>query len=163
MRLILFLVTAFLFSGCLKTEKNTTCGANPPQEVKFQNGFVVFANVFSPDGDSRDDAFGPVSYNLKSFHLTIKDGNDIVFETSDLNAWWDGTVGTEKKSGLYTYTFHGESNDGEMVEFEGQICSISNKEDVCFDRFSEFRFISLYKDGKFGDPEQYRGLYNRCD
>jgi gliding motility-associated-like protein len=68
-----------------------------------------FPKAFTPNGDNVSDVFGVVSncenqitdYSLKIFNRWGK----IVFESSDLNAFWDGSYGSEKSpADIYFYT-----------------------------------------------------------
>lgn len=164
MRLLYFLLAATVIWGCNKTEKNYSCGVNPELNVQFDGGFVALANVFTPDGDGVDEAFGPVSYGLSSFRLVVYGEDDkVVFESTDFSKWWDGRVEGAVKSGAYKYAFESSTSKGETISKTGTVCVITPNTQFCYQSFSGFRFISLYSNGVFGDPSVYLEKYNKCD
>lgn len=71
--------------------------------------FYDIPNVFTPDGDGRNDVLNPFPYRfISSIKLQVFNrwGN-LVFETSDLDINWDGKdgeSGAELSNGVYFYT-----------------------------------------------------------
>ncbi len=62
-------------------------------------------NVFSPNGDSKNEIFSAVGDNLTSFTLKVFNrwGN-LLFETNSIDNGWDGTFkGSKVSSGTYVY------------------------------------------------------------
>ena len=62
-------------------------------------------NVFSPNGDSKNETFNAVGDNLTGFSLKIFNrwGN-LLFETNSIGNGWDGThKGSKVSSGTYVY------------------------------------------------------------
>jgi hypothetical protein len=164
MRYVFLLILFITCIACNKPVKDHTCGMNPEFYKKFDGGFVALANVITPDGDSLDEAFGPVSYGLQSMSLVIKDAKDnTVYESTEFDKWWDGRMKGEVTEGNYTYFFKATTTHGEEIVNAGQVCVITGKTDICFDKFDNFRFISLYSQGSWGNPEVYREKYNHCD
>ncbi len=164
MRILYFLVFLAILAGCNKTEKNYSCGVNPELNVQFEGGFVALGNVFSPDGDGLDEAFGPVSYGLKSMKLVVYDKEDkVAFESTDLSKWWDGRIEGNVKTGSYKYSFEATTEKGEAITKTGQVCIITESTKYCYQSFSSFKFISLFSKGIFSSPDVYIEKYNKCD
>jgi gliding motility-associated-like protein len=67
---------------------------------------VWMPNTFTPNGDGLNDCVAPVLVNVleQDYHLIITDrwGN-VVFETTEHNACWDGTFQGQKIAGVYTW------------------------------------------------------------
>jgi gliding motility-associated-like protein len=84
---------------------------NPKDCMK---GFYV-PTAFSPNNDGRNDLFRPMLFgHVKKYHFVIYSRwGQVLFETTELNRDWDGTVaGTLQQSNVYTwmctYQFEGE-------------------------------------------------------
>lgn len=73
-------------------------------------------NVFTPDGDGRNDCFKVIVENEKLFILQIFNSEGIkVFESTDKNNCWNGVnmnTGELCKKGIYTYKYMYELNTG---------------------------------------------------
>ncbi len=89
------------------------------------NESIFLPNVFSPNGDLLNDAFGPNLQGFTNYSTMIYDrwGNLVV--TIKENALWDGTKnGTPCPEGVYVYTFKGTLNSGKEVERVGSVTLI---------------------------------------
>ncbi|MDP4221925.1 MAG: gliding motility-associated C-terminal domain-containing protein [Bacteroidota bacterium] len=67
---------------------------------------ITVPNVFTPDGDSRNDLFRPVlTFIPREYHLVITDRQGrTLFETRDSDVTWDGTSGGEPVAeGVYLW------------------------------------------------------------
>jgi gliding motility-associated-like protein len=67
---------------------------------------VWMPNTFTPNGDGLNDCVAPVLVNVveQDYHFIITDrwGN-VVFETTEHHACWDGTFQGQKIAGIYTW------------------------------------------------------------
>ncbi|TAE84362.1 MAG: gliding motility-associated C-terminal domain-containing protein, partial [Bacteroidetes bacterium] len=80
---------------------NTTCIENCPE--------YVLPNVFTPNGDGRNDLFIPFPYRfVKGVNFSVFNRWGIeVFNTTNIDLLWDGTDQTNGKplqDGVYFYT-----------------------------------------------------------
>lgn len=69
---------------------------------------IYFPNAFSPDGDTRNDFFGPYGHYIDEFEMTVFDRwGEQVFTTKDPMVLWDGSVNGsgEAMTGVYVYTY----------------------------------------------------------
>lgn len=92
--------------------------------AKDCNTFYV-ANAFSPDGDGRNENFGPVGeYNLESYEFFVYSRWGIlVFYTNDINQHWDGRNknGIKVEQGVYTYLFKIKEPNVELYQLSGTV------------------------------------------
>ena len=87
-------------SACPYIITNTLNYSPPPNLPDY----IVKSNVFSPDGDGKNDKFDLNQFaNVKDFHLEIFNRwGKKVFETSDLTNQWDGKInGSPGDEGVY--------------------------------------------------------------
>jgi gliding motility-associated-like protein len=99
-------------AGCFYvTAVDTNGNEGPPGEkVCFDNcPFYELPNVFTPDGNGKNDLFHPFPYRyVKDIDLKIYNRwGMVVFETRDPDVNWNGktdNTGEELPSGVYFYT-----------------------------------------------------------
>jgi gliding motility-associated-like protein len=107
----------YLDSGTFKItlityNPNAVC-YNPPDtmtvEVHADSCDLFIPNVFSPNGDSKNDVFDFVAEGYTQYHLKIFDRwGLLVFESTDNNIKWNGKInntGGEAPDGTYYYIF----------------------------------------------------------
>lgn len=97
---ITYTVTGINSAGCRDTARVA---------IKiFENVYSVYIpNAFTPNGDGKNDTFGPLSINpIKSTNLNIYNRfGGIVFSSKERNYKWDGTFkGISQPVGVYVYT-----------------------------------------------------------
>ncbi|MBG9376890.1 gliding motility-associated C-terminal domain-containing protein [Panacibacter sp. DH6] len=68
---------------------------------------VIFPNAFSPNGDGKNDYFGPryAGCNIKNYRLIIYDRwGSLLFQANDITKKWDGTRNSiTQQPGAYVY------------------------------------------------------------
>jgi len=99
--------------GCLDTSS---------LEVKVLPVFWV-PDAFTPNGDGLNDLFIPVMRGIANYHCCVFDrwGN-LIFETYDLNAGWDGTFHNLKcQQDVYAYTITTSDFLGNSNKYVGHI------------------------------------------
>ena len=96
--------------GCVYVQKIT---------LIVGKGYVlVVPNAFTPNNDSLNDTFRPVTKALKNVHLDIYDtwGSLIYSETGDVLRGWDGKIkGINAENGNYYCKVSGETFYGTIV------------------------------------------------
>ncbi len=96
--------------GCVYVQKIT---------LLVGKGYVlVVPNAFTPNNDTLNDTFRPVTKGLKNVHLDVYDtwGSLIYSETGDVLRGWDGKLkGINAENGNYFCKVSGETFYGEIV------------------------------------------------
>ncbi len=85
---------------------------------------ITVPNLFTPDGDSRNDLFRPVlTFIPGSYQLVITDRQGrTLFETRDYEASWDGTAGGEPVAeGVYLWFIKVTAPSGKIYSRTGTI------------------------------------------
>jgi gliding motility-associated-like protein len=99
-----------------------TCSA--PTEI------ITVPNVFTPNNDLHNDRFRPVlSFTPSEYHLIICDRqNNILFETKDYLAEWDGAQnGNPQPQGVYLWFLKLTTPSGKNITRTGTITIIRNR------------------------------------
>jgi gliding motility-associated-like protein len=79
-------------------------------------------NVFSPNGDGKNDFYSFKMLNIKSLDITIFNRwGQIVYESTDVNATWNGQSqdGSDVSDGTYFYKFKATGAQNEPFEGHG--------------------------------------------
>ena len=95
------------------------CIDNYTLTIPFKDDLVYYVpNTFTPDGDEHNQAWGPVftkGFDPYNFHLLIFNRwGELIWESNDANAKWDGTYGIDGKKvqqGTYTYKIKFQSKE----------------------------------------------------
>jgi gliding motility-associated-like protein len=101
-------VTAVNASGCAATAEVTVTVIKK----------IAMLKTFSPNGDGNNDVFRipavDPAFTMGTF--TILDGTGkVVFQTSDINKGWDGTIkGAKAPTGMYSYSITGTLQTGKI-------------------------------------------------
>jgi gliding motility-associated-like protein len=85
---------------------------------------VVLPNAFSPNGDGLNDTWGIKVFGIvKLSYLRIFNRwGQVVFETTDINRRWDGTIkGTPLPMGTYYWILKGVDHLGKSIEEKGPV------------------------------------------
>ena len=97
-----------LFTVRLEITNANQCKNDTQLMVFVEPAFsVTIPNAFSPNGDGLNDVWGPVGVlqGVKGYELLIFNRwGEILFQTKDVNATWDGTyMGDPVPEGFYQY------------------------------------------------------------
>jgi gliding motility-associated-like protein len=86
---------------------------------------LYIPNTFTPNGDEHNDFLLTTGDYVKSFNIRIYDRWGVMmFESSDLNYYWDGTFGGKKvPDGVYTYVvkYAHDLNTDEKLTLSGHV------------------------------------------
>ena len=97
------------------------CGAAiAKKNVSFEKCFSLFPNVFTPNGDGKNDLFKITNgIGLKNYHFQIFDRyGERIFETNSFTKGWDGTYKNIKQGiGVFIWqcTFS-EGNNAKIIK-----------------------------------------------
>jgi len=101
-----------------------------PHVVNVKESSLDVPNVFTPNGDGINDEFRVAYSSLKKFEMVIYNRwGRKVYESSDPEEGWDGTVGGKTGApGVYFYHIRGEGyNEDEVHKKEGAVHLIRDK------------------------------------
>jgi gliding motility-associated-like protein len=91
---------------------------------------ITVPTAFTPDNNLVNDMFSPVlSFTPTEYHLVITDRqNNIMFESSDFQAQWDGTKnGTPLSQGVYLWFLRVKTPSGKIITRSGTVTIIKNR------------------------------------
>lgn len=91
---------------------------------------IMVPTAFTPDNNLVNDMFSPVlSFTPTEYHLVITDRqNNIMFESSDFQAQWDGTKnGTPLSQGVYLWFLRVKTPSGKIITRSGTVTIIKNR------------------------------------
>lgn len=96
--------------------------------VNVKEEFIMYVpNTFTPDGDQFNNVFQPVltsGFDPYSFHMLIFNRwGEVVFESYDFNAAWDGTYGGKPvKDGTYIWKIEvSDKDDAHRRQLTGHV------------------------------------------
>lgn len=91
-----------------------------------------FPNAFTPDGDGRNDLFGPVGHDIDEFEMTVFNRwGEAIFTTTSLDDLWAGTVngGDMATTGVYVYKYRATGLYFPSTEGYGHVTLLKGTQD----------------------------------
>jgi len=116
----------FIESGDYKVKleaSNAYCKDSGSIDIKVTTSALQVPNVFTPNGDGKNDEFRVAYQSLASFQCWIFNrwGRKVFFWT-DPQKGWDGTIGSKKAAeGPYFYIITAVGTDGQKFTRKGDI------------------------------------------
>ena len=107
----------------LKSTDNNGCMAMDSIRIKVINPDVFVANIFSPNGDGKNDELLVMGATKDNFRFAVYDrwGN-LIFETGNLLNGWDGTIkGKQVNPGVYVFTYGFTDKMGNPIIGHGDV------------------------------------------
>ncbi len=93
----------------------------------FGNSTLIFPNVFTPNGDGKNDIFYFKAENMESLECTIFNRwGQLMYSWSTPKGYWDGrtTAGKEAPAGTYFFTMKAKGLDGKEYDQKGSFILI---------------------------------------
>ena len=105
--------------GCVMSDTVTI----KVDELTCDDPFIFIPNVFSPNGDGKNDVLYVRSQILEEFYFAVYSRwGQKVYETRSLTEGWDGTFqGKPCQNGVYDYYFKGTCIGGQTSELKGNV------------------------------------------
>jgi gliding motility-associated-like protein len=98
--------------------------------VEVDSFALVIPNVFTPNGDGKNDVFMITAAGIKELEILIYNrwGNQ-VYDGNALTSGWDGKAknGNRASDGTYYYVLVGLRNNGEQIEEKGFLTLLNGK------------------------------------
>ncbi len=87
---------------------------------------IYMPNVFSPNGDGKNDILFPLGIGVKSVSWKVFNRwGELVFVTDNINVGWDGTFnGAPQPSGVYVYTMQVSFKNNTSNSYNGSVTLI---------------------------------------
>jgi gliding motility-associated-like protein len=119
---ILYTVEATNADGCVDRAEVVVIVIRP----KCNEDDIFMPNIFSPNNDGENDILSIRSNFLEKVELYIYNRwGQKVFETKDINHWWDGKFnGTDLAPDVYGYYFKVQCVDGKTYAKKGNVTLI---------------------------------------
>jgi gliding motility-associated-like protein len=91
-----------------------------------KDNIIYVANLFTPNGDGKNDILLVHSESIKSLKFYVYDQRgEMIFQSTSVNNGWDGTYkGAKEPVGVYIYYLQASMNDGKTVVKKGTITLI---------------------------------------
>lgn len=92
-------------------ENSAGCSADPIEYTVFitdcNESFIYVPNAFTPDNDTYNDVWTPITYNVnEGRYLIFNRWGEIIYESYNLEVGWAGTYGSSGRivqDGVYVY------------------------------------------------------------
>jgi len=95
------------------------------QIIMYYDFVLYIPNSFTPNGDNNNPKFGPTGMRMEkylSYHFIIyNQWGEKVFETYDINDWWDGNDAID---GLYSWIIIIKDEIGKIRKEVGSVTII---------------------------------------
>ncbi|HPF90507.1 MAG TPA: choice-of-anchor L domain-containing protein [Flavobacteriales bacterium] len=111
----------------------TESGCTAEDSVLLQApAHLYFPNAFTPDGDGRNDFFGPVGNAIESFEMTVFDRwGEQIYYTDKVDVPWNGEVNGSGvgTSGVYVYKYRATGRYFPSTEGIGHVTLLKGTQD----------------------------------
>ena len=117
---------AGIYDVTLNVTNTTGCSDTASFRIEVSISSLRVPNVFTPNGDGKNDEFRVAYRSLLSFsgHLYNRWGRK-VFTWTDPQKGWDGTINGQPASpGVYFYVIQAEGSDGVKYKLKGDVTLI---------------------------------------
>ncbi len=128
---IIFLDSGTYHVTLIANNSNARCQSPPDTatlDIIVDSCFMLVPNVFSPNGDGKNDFFNLIADGYFNYHLVIFNRWGMkIFESFDTNYRWNGRVkntGGECPDGTYYYLFSANNIGGKAIQDHGYITLI---------------------------------------
>ena len=129
-KIVLFLFVALSLTACKKKSLTNNCCLESPYQSEFSGGHIFVPNIFTPDGDGKNDLFGPILEGATSYTLKIQSTKNKVLFSSE-NQPWDGISNGSRVRDIVGWTIVVNTSKAEQFTYRGQVCVLVAGNDIC--------------------------------
>jgi gliding motility-associated-like protein len=109
-----------------RVELNECSATDQFTVVVLKDALVHLPNAFTPNGDGKNDYFGPAGKVPSEFEMQIFNRyGELIFKSNSINSRWDGRCrGTDQATNVYVYTVKYRNMQNQPVHRKGTITLI---------------------------------------
>lgn len=110
---------------------NSGCADSAWLAMTLAEPQLFVPNIFTPDGDNKNDEFRVSYVSIKKFNIVIFNTfGKKVYESDDITKGWDGTYkGRDMANGAYYYVIEATDSAGNKIEKKGTLNLFRNNKD----------------------------------
>lgn len=105
------------------------CMATATDTITLNSSFILVPNVFSPNGDGKNDEFRVAYRSICDFHCWIYNRwQHLIYSWDDPTKGWDGTYnGRKEPDSAYLYIIEATGCDGRKFKIKGMVNLLRGK------------------------------------
>jgi gliding motility-associated-like protein len=111
------------YHACLIAKNLSGCIDSLCNDIEVNSDlYVTVPNIFTPNGDGKNDDFTITSKGIQKIEMTVYDQQFVkVFEMTGASAAWDGRTSTGKEvpDGTYYYSIKAYGSDNKLHDYKG--------------------------------------------
>lgn len=132
---------------------------------------VVFVpNIFTPDGDGKNDQFGVRGQQIASVNIKVYNKkNQQIFEGVKQGEYWNGVQwggkwDSKKIEGHYKFVMDAVSTSGKNIHGEGDVCLLMDPSKYCLKHIGNCVFNEQFQNGMYSalNPSGEETLFKKC-
>ncbi|MBI2271775.1 MAG: gliding motility-associated C-terminal domain-containing protein [Bacteroidetes bacterium] len=115
------------YNACLLATSANGCKDSICKTIEVSGFLIVIPNVFTPNGDSRNDVFKVTTKGIRNLEMSIWNRWGLkIIETNGPTATWNGLTSAEKEcvDGTYLYMIRAFRTDEKVFDYTGFITLI---------------------------------------
>ena len=142
-RIVLFLFVCMTLAACKKKSLTNNCCLETPFKQEFTGGYILVPNIFTPDGDGRNDIFQPIMDGVTSYTLKIQNTKNKVLFTGE-NQGWDGMSEGSTVRDIVGWKISIITDKVEQFDYQGLVCVLVQGNEICPKNFDDCFFSNQF-------------------
>ncbi len=119
----------YLVDLTVRNSEHPECMAVAQDTITLHSSLILVPNVFTPNGDGKNDEFRVVYRSICDFHCWIYNRwQHLIYSWDDPTKGWDGTVnGRKEPDSAYLYIIEATGCDGQKFKLKGMVNLLRGK------------------------------------